>query len=84
MRTSAEGYQQCYNAQTVVEGENQLVVAAEVTDNAGDPKTIRPAKMAGRSAHRLDQGGDGLSTIQLPGPREGPGRVDPWCAWRST
>ena len=24
MRTSSEGYQQCYNAQTVVEGENQL------------------------------------------------------------
>ncbi len=36
MRTSTEGYQQCYNAQTAVDGENQLVVGASVTDNGSD------------------------------------------------
>ena len=34
-------------------------------------------KVDGGGACRLGQGGDGLSTIQLPGPREGAGRVDP-------
>ena len=42
MKTSAEGFQQCYNAQTVVEGENQLVVGAEVTDNASDQGQLVP------------------------------------------
>ncbi len=36
MRTSTEGYQQCYNAQTAVDDENQLVVGASVTDNGSD------------------------------------------------
>ena len=36
MKTSAEGYQQCYNAQVAVEGGSQLVVATEVTSNASD------------------------------------------------
>ena len=36
MKTSSEGFQQSYNAQMVVEGDNQLVVAVEVTDNASD------------------------------------------------
>ena len=34
MRTSMEGYQQCYNAQAVVDGESQLVLGTAVTDNA--------------------------------------------------
>ena len=36
MKTSSEGYQQCYNAQVAVEGGHQLVVATEVTSNASD------------------------------------------------
>ena len=36
MKTSTEGFQQCYNAQVTVEGANQLIVATEVTDNASD------------------------------------------------
>ena len=36
MKTSQEGFQQCYNAQLAVEGENQLIVATEVTSNASD------------------------------------------------
>ena len=151
MKTNTEGFQQCYNAQMVVEGDNQLVVAVEVSDNASDQgqllpmidtaaevrgetpeqvladagygnerdlnelenrgmdayvalgregkavakvdpealswtgphvgkdgergwaQTVCTAKVVVRGAQRLDQGGDGISTIQLPGPREGPG-----------
>lgn len=36
MKTSAEGFQQCYNAQMAVDGENQLVVSNQLTANAGD------------------------------------------------
>ncbi len=42
MKTSTEGFQQCYNAQLAVEGENQLVVAAEVTSNASDQGQMLP------------------------------------------
>ena len=42
MKTSTEGFQQCYNAQVVVEGDNQLVVGAEVSDNAGDQGQLLP------------------------------------------
>ena len=153
----SEGFQQCYNAQTVVDGDNQVVVATTVTDSASDQGQLIPfdavrdafgetrsrcwhagycsepnrgpesvtstpldgtlwslvrgrarlvrdllsgqvpakARMAkklgadvkragtarrkcdGRGACRLDQGGDGISTIQLPGLGEGPGRMGP-------
>ncbi len=36
MKTSTEGFQQCYNAQVAVDGESQLVVGTAVTDNASD------------------------------------------------
>ena len=36
MKTSSEGFQQCYNAQAAVDAEHQLVVATEVTANASD------------------------------------------------
>ena len=42
MKTSSEGFQQSYNAQIAVEGENQLVVAAAVTDNASDQGQLVP------------------------------------------
>ena len=155
MKTSSEGFQQSYNAQMVVEGENQLVVGGrgdgqrerpgpadpdgrrgggDVRRDAGagaggrgllqregpagaegaghrrvcgsgpggrdrcgrrcgrasgegahgreagerrGPEAVRTPKVDGGGAGRLGQGGDGISTIQLPGPREGPGRVDP-------
>ena len=36
MKTSTEGYQQSYNAQTVVDDANQIVVEASVSANASD------------------------------------------------
>ena len=42
MKTSTEGFQQCYNAQLAVEGENQLIVAAEVSANASDQGQMLP------------------------------------------
>ena len=42
MKTSSEGFQQSYNAQMAVEGENQLVVGTGVTDNASDQGQLVP------------------------------------------
>ena len=36
MKTGAEGFQQCYNAQVAVDGDHQLIVATELTTNASD------------------------------------------------
>ena len=36
MKTSNDGFQQCYNAQAAVDAEQQLVVATDVTANASD------------------------------------------------
>ena len=36
MKTSNEGFQQCYNAQVAVDAEQQLVVATDLTANASD------------------------------------------------
>ena len=36
MKTGAEGFRQCCNAQVAVDGEHQLIVATELTSNASD------------------------------------------------
>ena len=36
MKTSAEGFQQCFNAQVAVDGGSQMIVATEVVQEAGD------------------------------------------------
>ena len=36
MKTSAEGFQQCFNAQVAVDGGSQMIVATEVGQEAGD------------------------------------------------
>ena len=42
MNTSTEGFQQCYNAQTVVDETHQLVVATDVDANASDQGQLLP------------------------------------------
>ena len=42
MKTASEGFQQCYNAQVAVEGENQLIVATVVTSSASDQSRMLP------------------------------------------
>ena len=42
MKTSAEGYQQCYNAQVAVDGAEQLIVSAAVSSNASDQGWLAP------------------------------------------
>ena len=42
MKTSSEGFQQSYNAQVAVEGENQLIVATEVSSSASDQGRLVP------------------------------------------
>ena len=51
MKTSAEGFQQCYNAQVAVEGANQLVAAAEVSANASDQGWMVPLVDGVAAAH---------------------------------
>ncbi len=41
MKTSSEGFQQCYNAQAAVDAEHQLVVATDLTANASDRVSCR-------------------------------------------
>ena len=36
MKTSAEGFQQCFNAQVAFDGGSQMIVATEVVQKAGD------------------------------------------------
>ena len=42
MNTSAEGFQQCYNAHLAVESGNQLIVATEVSSSASDQGHMVP------------------------------------------
>ena len=42
MNTSAEGFQQCYNAQTVVDAERQIIVAAHLGSAATDQGFMLP------------------------------------------
>ena len=42
MKTSSDGFQQCYNAQLAVDDAHQLIVAAEVTANASDQGQLLP------------------------------------------
>ena len=39
---TGNGFQQCYNAQAAVDGHSQLIVAAEVTNNASDITRLIP------------------------------------------
>ena len=51
MKTSADGFQQCYKAQLAVAGENQLIVAVAVSSNASDQGRLTPLVEAVESTH---------------------------------
>ena len=51
MKTSSEGFQQCYNAQVVEEGAHQLIVATEVSAQANDQGRLVPLLDAVAAAH---------------------------------
>ena len=51
MKTSSEGFQQCYNAHMAVEGANQLIVATEVSSNASDQGRMLPLVDEVQAAH---------------------------------
>ncbi len=42
MKTSTEDFQQCYNAQVVVDSEARIIVATTVSDNASDVGQLKP------------------------------------------
>ena len=43
MKTSTAGFQQCYNAQAVVDSEDRIIVATTVSNNAADVGQLEPA-----------------------------------------
>ena len=49
MNTSTEGFQQCYNAQTAVDGAHQIIVATQVGAQASEPG---PADAVARRGER--------------------------------
>lgn len=51
MKTSTEGYQQCYNAQVAVDGAQQLIVSTEVSSNASDQGWLTPLVEDVESTH---------------------------------
>lgn len=42
MKANNKGWDQCGNAQAVVDGENQIIVAADVTNQANDKRQVQP------------------------------------------
>jgi transposase len=58
MRRSNKGFDYCYNAQAVVDGENQIIVAAETTAAANDKQQAVPmaqAAMANLAAAAIER-----------------------------
>ena len=70
MKTSTEGFQQCYNAQLAVDGAHQLIVAAEVTSNASDQGQMLPRLRRGQGGLRGGSGDaiGGCGVLQRVGP----------------
>ncbi len=54
MKTSNKGWDQCGNAQAVV-NENQIIVAADVTDQANDVRQLQP--MLDQTINNINQAG---------------------------
>jgi transposase len=61
MKTSDGSYHQCYNAQAIVDARAQVIVAAELSDEAPDARQLEPA---------LDQLAQNLEAIEAELPEE--------------
>jgi transposase len=61
MKTSDGAYHQCYNAQAVVDSKAQVIVAADLSNEAPDARRLEPA---------LDQLGDNLEAIGAEFPAD--------------
>ena len=59
MKTSDGAYHQCYNGQAIVDSQAQVIVAAELSDQAPDARQLEPA---------LDQLADNLAAIEAELP----------------
>ena len=59
MKTSSEGFQQCYNAQMAVDGEHQIIVATEVGPQARSGSTGGVARRDQRNVWGRTCGGTG-------------------------
>ena len=67
---SSEGYQQCYNVQTAVDAESQVIVAQTVTNSASDRQQLTPLVKGikantGRQAREVSADGDYCSEANL-------------------
>ena len=89
MKTSNDGFQQCYNAQVAVDGEHQLVVATEVTANASDQgglpllldevaETVgeQPDRVLADAGYSKDTDGNYLAVCRAPEAAENGLRLD--------
>jgi transposase len=57
MKANNKGWDQCGNAQAVVDGSQQIILAADVTNEANDKRQVEP--MMGQALENLEQtGGD--------------------------
>src|SRR3990172_817833 len=61
MKTSDGAYHQCYNGQAIVDSEAQVIVAAELSDQAPDARQLEPA---------LDQLAENLAAIDAELPED--------------
>jgi transposase len=61
MKTSDGSFHQCYNGQAVVDSQTQVIVAAELSDQAPDAEQLEPA---------LDQLADNLDAIDAQMPED--------------
>lgn len=60
MKTSDGSFHQCFNGQAIVDSEAQVIVAAELSDQAPDAEQLEPA------LEQLDENLDAIG-VQLPG-----------------
>jgi len=54
MKTSSQNYEQCYNAQVLVDAEEQLITAADVGQNAADSGYLVPLLDASKNHTKKD------------------------------